>query len=224
MARRALVVAVVLGLAGLSSAQKTEEKASLQSFMFNLVAKARHVYVTSVYGDPFSFEVLASTSVFPAPNLAGQSTLAHSPHACSSDRDHDVDQCVSEGDRQAVVDVKDALRKWGRFIVRDYPDQGGLVIIVGKRLAGSKVVGRPHANIKLDNDVLLVYDADRLSPDPLAYSETNGLNPPELELLAQFRKDVERADKVAADRAADKAAKKAAKAAEKAAKKSAKKP
>jgi hypothetical protein len=163
MTRRAFVIAVVLGLAGLALAQKKEKKPVFPAW----IKQASYVYVTTIYGDPFS----ASMGIPPE-------------------------------DRKAALDVQEALKKWGRFILVYRPDEADIILVtrkstlaaptVGGRTTGGLVFGAEAGN---PDDALLVYEA-RLGTDrpaALKYIEKNGLDAPELKLVAEFRKQVEEA-------------------------------
>ncbi|MDP9263359.1 MAG: hypothetical protein M3O85_03445 [Acidobacteriota bacterium] len=78
-------------------------------------------------------------------------------------------------DRQAVSDVQDALRKWGKYTVVYEPEQADLILAVERR--GSE-------------DVLAVYQ--RGSDNPLWRGMARGgLDSEEMPLFSDFRKAVE---------------------------------
>ena len=82
-------------------------------------------------------------------------------------------------DRQAIVDVQDALQKWGHYVVTYDPQYADLLVTVQRR--GSE-------------DVLAVYDAQVANGVPLWWaSQKGGLDPHELPLVAKFTNLVDRA-------------------------------
>jgi len=80
-------------------------------------------------------------------------------------------------DRQAVADVQDALKKWGKYTVVYEPGQADLILAVQRR--GGE-------------DVLAVYQVGRSIPLWREMSQ-GGLDSQELPLFTDFRKAVERA-------------------------------
>ena len=89
---------------------------------------------------------------------------------------------VLSEDRQAVADVENALRAWGKFIVIYRPVDADLIMVVQKR--GSE-------------DILAVYDAKLGSKSiPLWRGmRRGGLDSKELPLVSSFRAAVEKAEK-----------------------------
>jgi len=85
-------------------------------------------------------------------------------------------------DRQAIGDVQQALKAWGRYVVVYEPRQADMILAVQKR--GSE-------------DVLAVYDAHS-SGDPVylwrAMSD-GGLDKNEMPIFAELRQAVEKASK-----------------------------
>ncbi len=172
MTRRAVLIAVIVALAGLALAQKKEKKPIFPAWL----TQARYVYVTTMYGDPFSANLRMPAE-----------------------------------DRQAVADVGEALRKWGRFTQVYRPEQADVILLVRKgraaeaTLGGTISTGDPQRGTSKDavlgseagspEDALLVYDA-RLgtdAPAALKYMMKGGLNAPDVKLVAKFRKQVEEA-------------------------------
>jgi len=85
-------------------------------------------------------------------------------------------------DRQAIGDVQQALKNWGRYVVVYEPQQADMIIAAQKR--GSE-------------DVLAVYDA-RSGPDPSYLWRTmaaGGLDKNEMPIFAELRQAVEKASK-----------------------------
>lgn len=85
-------------------------------------------------------------------------------------------------DRQAINDVQQALKDWGRYIVVYTPQQADMILAVQKR--GSE-------------DVLAVYDAHS-SGDPVylwRVMSNGGLDKGEMPIFAELRQAVEKASK-----------------------------
>lgn len=84
-------------------------------------------------------------------------------------------------DRQAISDVQQALRKWGKYIVVYQPQQADIILAVQKR--GTE-------------DVLAVYQAGLgANANPLWRGmRAGGLDSNELGLMTQFRQAVEKAE------------------------------
>lgn len=116
-------------------------------------------------------------------------------------------------DRKAASDVQTALSKWGRYVVVYQPQDADIIIRIRKgRVAEALVGGKVHigtdqptsagptgtGDINTTNeDMLEVYDS-HLGTDtsPLWRAfRTGGLNPPEMTLVQQLRKDVDAAAK-----------------------------
>lgn len=121
---------------------------------------------------------------------------------------------VTSDDRQAVTNVQDAIKDWGRYIVVYRPKDADLLIVVRK---GGIVEARPgvriHAgssppspsvgpNVLADGgdpqDMISVYDeAHGIDSPPLWRGrQLDGLNPPDMQLVKQLRSKVEAAAKV----------------------------
>ena len=81
-------------------------------------------------------------------------------------------------ERQAVADVEDALRAWGKYTVVLRPDAADLILVVQRRPT---------------EDVLAVYQLGASIPLWRGMKE-GGLSSKELPLMANFRKAVERAE------------------------------
>ncbi len=89
---------------------------------------------------------------------------------------------VLSEDRQAVADVENAFRAWGKFMVVYRPIDADLIVVVQKR--GSE-------------DVLAVYDA-KLGPGSIPLwrgMRRGGLDSKELPLVSSFRAAVEEAER-----------------------------
>ena len=90
-------------------------------------------------------------------------------------------------DRQAVGDVEDALRTWGRYIVVYRPEVADIILVVQKRPT---------------EDILAVYEARQVYHGKQVASSiplwrgmmVGGLASKELPLVTSFRKAVEAAD------------------------------
>ncbi len=173
MARRVLLMAIFLGLATGGFAQKKDPTKEKKSHFPAWVAQARYVYVTTIYGDEF-------------------------------------DPRVPPEDRKAVGDVQDALKEWGRFALAYRPADADLIFVIRRGKIGSAMVGGTvgtdtragtHGGTLVGleagtpQDALLIYDA-RLGTDTpalLKYTDTGGLDAPDLKLVSEFRKEVEEA-------------------------------
>jgi hypothetical protein len=84
---------------------------------------------------------------------------------------------VLSEDRQAVSDVQDAIRKWGKYAVVYHPEEADLILVVQRR--GSE-------------DILAVYQARPVSSSFLWRGMSQGgLDPQELPLFSDFRRAVE---------------------------------
>lgn len=83
-------------------------------------------------------------------------------------------------DRQAVTDVQDALKKWGKYIVVYRPEDADIILAVQKR--GTE-------------DVLAIYQAGLgASSTPLWRGmQQGGLDSQEMELMTRFQRAVEKA-------------------------------
>ncbi len=172
MVRRATVIAIVFGLGGSGLAQKKEKK-----FVFPaLIAQARYVYVTTVYGDPLSASIRippedrkAAGDVQEALHKWGRFILAYRP------ADADLIFVVRKGRLASVT--------------------GGAVITTSPRgTAAGPIYGAEAGN---PEDALLIYDAKLGTDGPalLKYIEKGGLDAPDIKLVAEFRKEAEAAAK-----------------------------
>lgn len=84
-------------------------------------------------------------------------------------------------DRKAIVDVENALRKWGKYTLVYEPEKADLIFVVQKR--GTE-------------DVLAVYDAQRPGVTTATLwrgMQQGGLDTPEMPLVSRFEKSVEAA-------------------------------
>ena len=120
---------------------------------------------------------------------------------------------ITSENRHAVADVQNAIRQWGRYTLVYTPDAADLVILVrtGQLLEGRAVVRTgPQQTIPPDTaestnlpqdfvggpeDMLAIFDA-KAGPDsaPLWQGrDSGGLNPPDMQLVKEFRRSVEAA-------------------------------
>jgi hypothetical protein len=116
-------------------------------------------------------------------------------------------------DRQAVLDVQDAIKKWGRYALAYRAKDADLILLVRKghiveALPGMRVgVGsdtKPSIGAEVPTDVgdprdmLALYDAANGIDSALLWrdSEKGGLTPPQMSLVGDLRKAVEAAAKV----------------------------
>ena len=113
---------------------------------------------------------------------------------------------VSQEDRQAVLDVQDALEKWGRYRLVYDSNKAELLFVVRK---GRAVEARGRVQIGTDSgqtlggrvgdplDTLEVYEASSgIHGNPLWKARAaDGLTAPELSLVKQFRAKVEASEK-----------------------------
>jgi hypothetical protein len=122
---------------------------------------------------------------------------------------------ITTENRHAVADVQNAIRQWGRYTLVYTPEAADLIFLVrtGQLLEGRALVRTgPQQTIPPDvdaaestnlpqdvvggpEDMLAVYDA-KAGPDsaPLWQGrDSGGLNPPNMQLLKEFRKNVEAA-------------------------------
>ena len=116
-------------------------------------------------------------------------------------------------DRQAVLDVQDAIKKWGRYALAYRTQDADLILLVRKghiveALPGMRVgVGsstKPSVGAEVPTDagdprdMLALYDAaNGIDSAPLwRDSEKGGLTPPQMSLVQDLRKAVDAAAKV----------------------------
>ncbi|HEY4962035.1 MAG TPA: hypothetical protein VII29_14335 [Terriglobales bacterium] len=116
-------------------------------------------------------------------------------------------------DRQAVIDVQDAIKKWGRYALAYRAQDADLILLVrkghiaesmpGMRIgAGSNTKPSIGAEAPTDfgdpRDMLALYDAaNGIDSAPLwRDSAKDGLTPPQMSLVADLRKAVDAAAKV----------------------------
>ena len=126
--------------------------------------------------------------------------------------DDPADARMRAGDRQAVIDVQNAIRDWGLYTLVYERKKADLVILVRKGGAAEARQGigihtgssRPtslgpitDADAGDPEDVLAVYDADRgIDSAPLWRDRMDdGLNAPEVKLVRELRTKVEAAAK-----------------------------
>ena len=120
---------------------------------------------------------------------------------------------VMPDDRQAVVDVQNAIKKWGRYAVVYDAKDADLVLLLRKghttesqpgiRIgAGSTIKPTVGANVPTDmgdsRDLLALYDgAQGVDGAPLWRElATGGLDPPQMALIGDLRAAVDKAAKV----------------------------
>ena len=116
-------------------------------------------------------------------------------------------------DRQAVLDVQDAIKKWGRYALAYRAKDADLILLVrkghiaealpGMRIgAGSNTKPSIGAEVPTDvgdpRDMLALYDGSKgIDSAPLwRNSVKGGLNPPEMALVDDLRQAVDAAAKV----------------------------
>jgi len=120
---------------------------------------------------------------------------------------------MTPDDRRAVVDVQNAIKKWGRYELAYQPADADLIFLVrkgrileaqpGVRIsAGSTIPVQVGSNVPVDagdpRDMLAMYDAsDGIDSAPLwRNSEAEGLNPPSMNLIKQLRQAIDKAAKI----------------------------
>src|ERR1039457_295470 len=111
-------------------------------------------------------------------------------------------------DRQAVLDVQDAIKKWGRYALAYRAKDADLILLVRKghiaeALPGMRVglgsTTKPSVGAEVPTDVgdsrdmLALYDAaNGIDSAPLwRDSEKDGLTPPQMSLVQDLRKAVD---------------------------------
>ena len=127
--------------------------------------------------------------------------------------DNLADPSVPPADRQAVIDVQDAIRGWGRYtLVYDRKDAELIFLVRKGRTAETRDGVRIHAGsnqptpsfgpeIQRDGgdpqDMLAVFDAARGTDTAPIWRDriTEGLNAPKVELVRELRTKVETAAK-----------------------------
>ncbi len=120
---------------------------------------------------------------------------------------------IMPDDRQAMGDVQDAIKDWGRYIVVYRPKDADLIILVRKgRIAEALGGVRVHAGSDAPNpsagpsvhadagdpqDMIAVYRAaEGIDSPPLWRGrQIDGLRPPEMRLVQELRTKVEAAEK-----------------------------
>jgi hypothetical protein len=120
---------------------------------------------------------------------------------------------VMPDDKQAVLNVQDAIKKWGRYDLAYRTKDADLILLVRKgRIVeaqpGMQIgVGStmkpeigPHVPVDVGDprDMLAMYDGSKgIDSAPLwRNSEKGGLDTPEMELMEELRQAVEKAAKV----------------------------
>ena len=120
---------------------------------------------------------------------------------------------VMPDDRQAVVDVQNAIQKWGRYALAYDAKNADLILLVRKghvveSQPGLKIGGgsqtKPSVgavaptDIGDSRDMLALYDAaDGIDSAPLWRDLMNdGLDPPQMRLVGELRSAVDKAAKV----------------------------
>jgi hypothetical protein len=116
-------------------------------------------------------------------------------------------------DRQAVIDVQNAIKKWGRYALAYQAKDAELILLVRKshiaesqpqlRIgAGSTSKPSIGANVPTDvgdsRDMLVLYDAaNGVDSTPLWRDlMKDGLNPPQMRLIGELRSAVDKAANV----------------------------
>ena len=147
--------------------------------------------------DPLPKLVVHARSVFVTTNAGGNLTNPN----------------MMPDDRQAVVDVQNAIKKWGRYAVVYNAKDADLVLLVrkghiaesqpGLRIgAGSTTKPSVGANVPTDmgdsRDMLALYDgAEGVDSAPLWRELANGgLDPPQMVLIGELRAAVDKAANV----------------------------
>jgi hypothetical protein len=127
--------------------------------------------------------------------------------------DNLADPSIPPADRQAVVDVENAIRDWGRYTLAHDRKAADLIFVVRKgRTAETRDSIHIHGGSKQPipsfgqetqgdvgdpQDMLAVFDADRgTDTSPLWRDRmTDGLNSPKVELVRELRTKIEAAAK-----------------------------
>ena len=135
-----------------------------------------------------SLLLLAAAMAFAAPNASGDlkpfpKTLINARYVYVTSYDgNEFNWNVLPEDRQAIGDVQQALKDWGRYVVVYEPRQADMVIAVQKR--GSE-------------DVLAVYDPHFAGESTYLWRamSNGGLDKNEMPIFAELRQAVEKASK-----------------------------
>jgi len=126
--------------------------------------------------------------------------------------DNVADSRVPPMDRQAVINVQDAIREWGRYTVVYERKAADLILLVRKgRIANTNDGVGIHAGSNMPTAIGPIYGADAGDPDDMIaiYNASlgtdtapiwrdrmnNGLDRPEMKLIRELRKKVEAASK-----------------------------
>jgi hypothetical protein len=131
--------------------------------------------------------VLAAGMAFAAPNTSSAvqpfpKTLINARYVYVTSYDgNEFNPNVLTEDRQAIADVQNALKDWGRYVVVYEPEQADMIVAVQKR--GSE-------------DVLAVYDT-RGPADMYLWRAMShgGLDKNEMPIVTELRQAVEKASK-----------------------------
>jgi hypothetical protein len=120
---------------------------------------------------------------------------------------------ITPDDRRAVIDVQDAIKKWGRYTVVYRAKEADLILLVRKGGVAEVRPGvRIHAGSNTPNpsvgpnvyadggdpqDMIAVYDGPHGVDSPPLWRgrQTDGLVPPEMRLVQELRTKVEAAAK-----------------------------
>lgn len=120
---------------------------------------------------------------------------------------------ILPGDRRAVIDVQNAIRKWGHYALANRPEDSDLILLVRK---GRAVATQPQVRVEVGSsrpaqlgadapvdlgdsrDMLAMYDSTvGVDSAPLWRDiMSEGLAAPDVELVQKLRKAVEQAAKV----------------------------
>jgi hypothetical protein len=155
-----------------------------------------------------SFSVAKDKSSFPKQIVIAKYVLVTSYFG-----DNLADSRVPPLDRQAVIDVQDAIRDWGRYTLVYDRKAADLIILVrkGRKAETSNGIGihagssMPRPGIGPINDVdagdpddmVAVYNASIGTDTAPIWRDrmTGGLDGPEMKLIRELRKKVEAAEK-----------------------------
>jgi len=154
-----------------------------------------------------SFAVAKDKNSFPKQIVAAKYVLVTSYFG-----ENLADARVPPMDRQAVADVQDAIRDWGRYTLVYERNAADLILLVRKgRIANANDGVGIHVGSNIPTAVGPVYGADAGDPDDMIaiYNASlgtntapiwrdrmsNGLDRPDMKLIRELRKKVEAAPK-----------------------------
>jgi hypothetical protein len=154
------------------------------------------------------FSVAKDKSAFPKQIVTAKYVLVTSYFG-----DNLADARVPAVDRQAVIDVQDAIRDWGRYTLVNEREAADLIFLVrkGRTAETSNGIGI-HAGSTMPkpgigpvndadggdpNDMVAVYNASLgTNTAPIWHDRMNGgLDEPDMKLIRELRKKVEAAEK-----------------------------